>query len=138
MEYFLGSIITLACVVVVNKLVKRQKPITGTIEFSQSHLYAVLAPFMPSNEELSKPKHTQASKYLDNVFFRVIIVGKNAYWIKDNVFYEADVLDGDVDRKTARQVDTMAMDKVQLNKMMSIVERLTEGTHNDYWDSGKS
>ena len=68
----------------------------------------------------------------------MVVVGKNAYWIKDNVFYEADVVDGDVDKKTARQVDTMAMDKVQLNKMMSIVEKLTEGTHNDYWDSGKS
>lgn len=138
MEYFLGSLITLACVVVVNKLVKREKQITGGIEFSQSHLYTVLAPFMPSNDEISKPKHTQSTKYIETVFFRVVVVGKNAYWIKDNVFYEADVVDGDVDKKTARQVDTMAMDKVQLNKMMSIVEKLTEGTHNDYWDSGKS
>jgi len=59
----------------------------------------------------------------------------NAYWIKDNVFYMADMSsDGMVDKDTTRIVDTMAMNKVQLDKMMFIIDRLREDTY----DSGGS
>ena len=56
---------------------------------------------------------------------------EQAYWIKDNVFYTAD-MDGDyVDKDTTRRVDTMAMNTVQLDKMMFIVDKLREGNLND-------
>ena len=138
MEYFLGAIITLACVFVVNRLVSRQDRSVGSVQFSQSRVYLLMAPFLPTNNEIVNVQHTQSSKYLEQVFVRVVMVGKLAYWIKDNTLYEGDVVEGIVDKKTAREVDTITMDKVQLNKMMSIVERLTEGTHNDHWNSGKS
>ena len=60
-----------------------------------------------------------------------------AYWIKDSIFYMADMSnDGGVDKDTTRRVDTMTMDKVQLKKMMFIIEKLTEGLENDSWNSG--
>jgi len=54
-----------------------------------------------------------------------------AYWIKDNIFYTADVMGDGVDKDTTRRVDTMVMNKVQLDKMMFIIDRLREGNSND-------
>jgi hypothetical protein len=49
------------------------------------------------------------------------------YWIVNNTFYVADIVDGNVEENTTRLVDTMTMDKVQLDKIMFIVEKLREG-----------
>jgi hypothetical protein len=55
-------------------------------------------------------------------------VESQAYWIRSNVFYTADLNEmGLVDFDSARPVDTMTMSKVQLDKMSFIVEKLTEG-----------
>ena len=59
-----------------------------------------------------------------------------AYWVKDNVFYTADMDEGDVNKNTTREVDTMTMNKVQLDKMMFIMDRLREGTFNDSGGTG--
>ena len=59
-----------------------------------------------------------------------------AYWIKDNTFYEANLVDGEVDKNTTKVVDTMTMDKVELDKMAFIVQKLTEGTRNDFGNPG--
>jgi hypothetical protein len=61
-----------------------------------------------------------------------------AYWIKDNQFYCADLVNGNVDQETAKPVDTMGMDKVQLDKMFFIVQKLTEGKADDRRSSGNS
>ena len=60
-----------------------------------------------------------------------------AYWIKDNVFYSADMApDGTVDKDTTQKVDTFSLNKVQLDKMVFIVDRLTEGLDDDSRYSG--
>jgi hypothetical protein len=67
---------------------------------------------------------------------RMIFTEDKAYWIKDNAFYEAKVVDGEIDKENAKVVDTMAMDKVELDKMIFIVEKLTEGIKNDFGNPG--
>lgn len=68
---------------------------------------------------------------------RIAFVDNNAYWIKDNCFYTAPVIDDEIDVDAAIQVDTMSMDTVQLNKMLYIVEQLREGLEDDNWNSRK-
>ena len=58
---------------------------------------------------------------------RVLIIDNEAYWIKNNTVFMAEVINGEVEKETTREVDTMAMDKVQLKKMIFIVEKLKEG-----------
>jgi hypothetical protein len=58
---------------------------------------------------------------------RAIAVEDQIYWIADNAFYTANIVDGDIEENSTRLVDTMAMDKVQLEKMMFIVDKLREG-----------
>lgn len=138
MEIFIGSMITLVVLVVINRFIRHtaKNDIPINIRYSQSHVHQLLVPFLPDNEDMQPVLITQASKYYDKINIRVVFAQNKAYWIQDNTFYVADIVDGEVDQSTAAQVDIMSMDRVQLDKMMLIVEKLTEGTTNDYWSAG--
>ncbi len=78
---------------------------------------------------------TQSSKHDEKVNIRVVILDNKAYFVKDGGFYCADV-DGDsIDKQSATVVDTMGMDKVQLDKMLFIMDQLRDGKKNDSGDS---
>ena len=77
--------------------------------------------------EEPKPKKTQTSQYVSRNSVRAIAVEDQIYWIADNAFYTANIVDGDIEENSTRLVDTMTMDKVQLEKMMFIVDKLREG-----------
>jgi hypothetical protein len=74
---------------------------------------------------------TQSTIQHDKTNIRVIILDNNAYWIKDNMFYKAPLVNELIDKESAEQVDTMGMDKVQLEKMLFIMDRLREGIGDD-------
>lgn len=137
MEYFVGAVLTLVAVMVTRFFVAKDNEKSGGIEisYSQSNIYNLIRPFLPNNLVRNLPP-SQSSKHYDKIFTRILIDGDNAYWIKDNTFYTGQVVDGDVDKESAKPVDTMAMDRVQLDKMISIIETLTKGNFNDYRNSG--
>ena len=62
---------------------------------------------------------------------KVLFFEKDAYWIKENALFIAEQEDGIVKEDTARRVDTMGMNRVQLEKVMYIVDILNEGNQND-------
>jgi hypothetical protein len=138
LEYFVGAAITLGVVYFVNKYINNNiKPQSlPAIEYSQSHIYELMRPLLP---HLPPPSigTTQAINYLSRTYMKIMIVKDRAYWIKDNTFYVATVVDGQVNKETAKEVDTMAMSKVELDEMMFIVEKLRED-NNDSRGSGKS
>ena len=74
---------------------------------------------------------TQSKVHYDRNNVRVIILENNAYWIKDNIFYKAPMVDQFIDKDAAEQVDTIHMDKVQLDKMLFIMDKLREGINDD-------
>ena len=137
MEYFVGAVLTLVAVVVTRFFVAKDNEKIGGIEisYSQSNIYNLIRPFLPDNLVRKLPP-SQSSKHYDKIFTKILIDGDNAYWIKDNTFYTGQIVDGDVDKESAKPVDTMAMDKVQLDKMIGIIETLTKGNFNDYRNSG--
>jgi hypothetical protein len=79
---------------------------------------------------------TQSLKHHDKSNIKVIILDNSAYWIKDNIFYKAPLVDELIDKDSAEQVDTMNMDKVQLDKMLFIMDKLREGINDDSRGSG--
>ena len=79
---------------------------------------------------------TQSKKHHDKNNVRVIILDSHAYWIKDNIFYKAPLDGGVIDKESAEEVDTISMDKVQLDKMLFIMDKLREGINDDSRDSG--
>jgi hypothetical protein len=128
MEYLFGAIVTATTIFFTYKwFVKTAVPRKSIkIIVSQSRTNELFKQmFMP---EQSFPKATsQAMKDFDAKSTRILIIDNEAYWIKNNTVFVAEVIDGEVEKETTREVDTMAMDKVQLKKMIFIVEKLKEG-----------
>jgi hypothetical protein len=79
---------------------------------------------------------SQSKVHHDKTNIRVIIVENSAYWIKDNIFYKAPLVNELIDKESAEQVDTINMDKVQLDKMLFIMDKLREGINDDSRGSG--
>jgi hypothetical protein len=79
---------------------------------------------------------TQSRKYHEKMNIKVIIVDDNAYWVKDNIFYTAPMIDEHIDNDMVQEVDTISMDKVQLEQMLFIMDKLREGIDNDSRSSG--
>lgn len=139
MEYLIGAVVMLAILVALRLLlIKLLGEGIPRVNQSQTYIHNLIGPYMLDNEELRKPIISQTTKHLDKMFVRVVITENKAYWIQDSVFYVADCIDGEVDKSTAQEVDTMAMDRVQLNKIMIVVEKLREGVYDDSWDAGQS
>jgi hypothetical protein len=79
---------------------------------------------------------TQSANHYDKTNVKVIILDSQAYWIKDNIFYKAPLVGQSIDKDLAEEVDTISMDKVQLDKMLFIMDRLREGINDDSRGSG--
>jgi len=54
---------------------------------------------------------------------RVAVVDDKAYWVKNNVFYEAEVI-SEPDFSTAQPIDTMSLSKRKLNELLIILDEL--------------
>ncbi len=135
----MGSLLTLATIIFVRKfIVTDSELVKNTIAkpiYRQSHLYKLF--YVSGSMEYShKTPDTQSYRYEMKTKMRVVYFNNVAYWIKDNAFYQANLVDGLVDESTTKVVDIMAMDKVELDKMIFIVQALTEGIKNDGRDSG--
>jgi hypothetical protein len=70
---------------------------------------------------------SQLTKRLEKDMIRVIVMGSQAYWVSDNTFYVADALDGEVLTDTAKPVDVENMSRLDVEKMLSILDNLNSG-----------
>jgi hypothetical protein len=114
--------------------VKKQKL---TVRYSQSHIFDLVSPLLPSIiNKTNKQRISQSTIYDKKTNIRVIIVEDMAYWVKDNVFYKASINNEGVDSETTKVVDTIGMDSVELDKMLFIMDRLREGLDNDSGSTG--
>ena len=139
MEFIAGSILTFCLVFLTVRIISQDKTINDSvprIKYSQSHLHSIVSPLLPLIPKQERVKKTQAYELNQKKNIRVIIVDNLAYWIKDNRFYVADMDGMDVDGTTTREVDTIHMDKVQLDKMLFIMDQLREGKANDSGGAG--
>lgn len=141
MDYLIGSLLTIIVVYfIVKSMASTITSSTSTfkIRYSQSHMHSLVRPLLPPLKEIKKIniKPKQSSKHIDKTHIRVIIVEKSAYWTKDNVLYTAAIVDGEIDKSMTKVVDTMGMDKVELDKMLFIVDQLRNGGTNDSSSSG--
>jgi hypothetical protein len=136
MEYFAGSIVTLVTMYIVAKLVNHPKNNLKPVKtnFSQSRQYELVADLVPTT--LLKPLITQSMKHEQSQYIRIFFVNDDAYWIEDHRVYTAKFQNGIVDKENKKTVDMTTIDKVELEKMIFVVERLTEGLSNDSGNSG--
>jgi hypothetical protein len=121
--------LTISMLLVLATYIVASRPKNRTQIVSQSMLlYRYNSSKKYSRKLISK---TQSKNHYDKTNVKVIIVDNNAYWIKDNIFYKAPLVDQLIDKESAEQVDTINMDKVQLDKMLFIMDKLREGISDD-------
>lgn len=139
MEYLIGSFITFVGVTIFyyvhQQIANKVKPVK--LRASQSKTHDMFAPILLNIGDYRK-KDTQAMNHFDSGRLKILFTDTDAYWIKDNAVFSApiDPQTGQIIEDQQKEVDMMGMDKVQLNEMMFIVEKLTEGRTNDNWGTG--
>jgi hypothetical protein len=128
LEYLVGAIVTMAVYMITHRIAKKEMDPENifTITYSQSHVYELMRPFLGLTPVIEPQQPRQSSEYFKSAYMRVLIVKNKAYWIKNNALYVAEVVDGQVQKETTKEVDTMSMSKVELNDMLFIVEKLRE------------
>jgi len=137
MEYFFGSAITMVAMFLTTKMItlRVNKVKENPFRYSQSHIHMLLLPLMPNLRNYKKPRVSQSTKHVDKINIKVIIYEKKAYFVKNGTFYCAEVNGDQIDSANARSVDTMSMDRVQLDKMLFIMDQLRDGKKDDSGDS---
>jgi hypothetical protein len=138
-DFLIGAAVTIIAYAifqrVMNKTISGEESL-GVINYSQSHIYDLMRPFLEFAEVFEPDEPRQSNNYLKNAYMKVMVVSNKAYWIKNNTLYVAEVVEGEVKKETTKEVDTMSMNKVELNEMLFIVEKLREES-DDYRGSGK-
>lgn len=60
-------------------------------------------------------------------YVSVAVVEDQAYWVTDNTFYVAEIIDGEIDKTTSRPVNAFEMSNTDVRKMLFILDNLVEG-----------
>ncbi len=138
MEYFLGSLITLLCLFALNFKIKKDEPYRIQVPtFSQSRKYLLIKKYLISVPKARHSHTSQSTKNFAKNLIRGIVVEDDIYWIEDGRLVTANLVNGKIDENSKKVVDTHTMDKVELDRVMFIVEKLTEGDGNDSSNSGQ-
>jgi hypothetical protein len=139
MEYIIGSLVTLATLMLVTWSLRSpnlKEP--HKIVYRQSHIFEMIRPFMDIPIYRFPDQNSQSFNHLLSSKQRILYMEDRAYWIRDNALFVSEVVDGVINEEATKVVDTMALDKVELDQLIFIVEKLTEGTDDDGRYPGKS
>ena len=139
MEYAIGSVVTILTLFIFSRLsrFKLEEVPQLKIMHTQSRVFELVKPALPYIERIPDPLVSQATNYDRSTHLRVIISDGVAYWIHQNRLYYGQLIDGELDKESGKLVDTMALSKVELEKMSFIVDRLNNGGGNfDYRNTG--
>ena len=137
MQELIAVGLTLPFVWVILKLMRKRarKRFSKTL-YRQSDIHKLLKYFfsirLPNNEGPS----SQLTKRKEKNMTKVIFVDNQAYWVSENTFFVAESINGEIQSQTARPVNTNGLSKIDLNKMLFILDSLKHGSKNDSGSSG--
>ena len=57
----------------------------------------------------------------------VAVVENKAYWVIQNIFYQADIVNGEIDKTSSKPIDAFDMSNGDIRKMLFILDHLAEG-----------
>ncbi len=138
MEYFLGSAITLVSLFIFNQMLKKiTSERLGVPTFTQSAKVELLKNYLVSVITKKPEKKTQSTNHLKKNSMKAFFLGKDVYWIEAGFLFTAKITNNEIDESTKKRVDTHSIDKVELDKISFIVDKLTEGNKDDSGNSGK-
>jgi len=137
MDYLIGSLTTFILIYIMSKIMlNNTKSNKKTFVYRQTHIFELVKPLLPPLSSIKPDRKSQAVNHENKTNVRVIIMGNQAFWIKDNMFYMADMDGQHINKESTRRVDTMAMDRVELDKMLFIMDQLRDRNTDDSGSSG--
>lgn len=63
----------------------------------------------------------------DEELVSVAVIEDKAYWVVDNTFYVAEIVDGEIDKTSSKPINAFEMSVKDINKMLFILDNLVEG-----------
>lgn len=63
----------------------------------------------------------------DNESVNVAIIENRAYWVSDNTFYVAAIVNGEIDHDSRQPVNAFEMSSSEIRKMLFILDNLEQG-----------
>jgi hypothetical protein len=93
---------------------------------SQSSIYNIVKQFTPKVPNTNNQINSQSRNYVSEKMIRIIAIDDYAYWVKDNKFFSASLLDGKIDHSTTQEVNTINMSQSDVDKMLFILDRLKD------------
>lgn len=107
--------------------VRKRKFSLGRPVFRQSTIHELIKDSLPSKLNIKPDKPTQSKLHNKKTTIKVVMAPDNkAYWVNQNVFYCAELHDGQFDPNTAVPVDIQNMSKTELSNMMLIIDMIND------------
>jgi len=107
-------------------LMKKKKNTSKYPITKQSEMHNALKIFF-SRQIQDTEKKSQIAQRLDSNKFDAVIVDDKAYWVIDNIFWVANLVNGRPNISEAQPVDIYSMPKKELDKMLLILDNLGGG-----------
>jgi hypothetical protein len=121
---------------IIKVIKKRSKKHFSRTLYRQSDVHKLLKYFFSINLLNSKQTVSQLTKRRESNMIKVIVLDSQAYWVSNNTFFVAEAVNGEIQRHTAKPVNTNGLSKPELNKMLFILDSLKNGNKNDSGSAG--
>ena len=116
-----------------NKPYRLWLSIIATNAISLSMIFLSIKSTLIESFNHSKKNHKDNFVFTDSQLHRlrkknamtVAIVEDKAYWVDGNVFYETDVVNGEIVRENAKQVDAFNLSSKQFSYLLDILDNIT-------------
>jgi hypothetical protein len=127
--YFLISVLTfLSLSTIIGYMSKKfSQNNDDLIRYSQSHIHYIIKDYIPKPTRPALDR-SQSLNHETKQHVKVIITEDKAYWIMNNNFYSANVVEGSIDKDSTSVVDTFSLDQEELDKMLFILDQLKNGS----------
>jgi len=136
MQELIAVFLTLCTFWFIIKRTKKNKKVEVSTTLSrQSDVHKLLKHFF-SISLANNNNFTQLTKHREKGMIKVIVLDNQAYWVSNNKFYVAEAINGEVQKNTTKPVDIDSLSKVELDKMLFILDSLRDGERNDRGSSG--
>ena len=127
------TIIFFYCILII--INKKNKKSFNKMLYRQSDMHNMLKKFFDININ-THVVVSQSKKRKEKKNIKVLVLGKDAYWVIDNIFYVGQALNGKVQPETGTPVDTSNMSKEKVEQMLFILDSLKNGNKDDSGSAG--
>lgn len=121
--FIIGCLTSFILIAIINRT--KRRIVLKRIGFRQSMLHHIVKDMLPTNAFLDSQKDRQSKKYRGSAAIKVIQTPDNkAYWVENNTFYSAELVNGQFDPSSGTPVDTNNMSRKEIDKLLFILDNL--------------